>query len=111
MTWQSTGVRADSLSPGQLRSIEVNGAEIVLARVGPEIYALTNHCPHRDGELSEGSLDGARLTCPLHGAVFDLRTGAVLADPFGIEPPAGGVDPVPRVPVKLEAGAIWVELP
>lgn len=111
MAWRSTGVSVETLAPGQLRGVEVDGTEVVLARVGSEVFALADHCPHRDGQLSDGTLDGERLTCPLHGAVFDVGSGAVRADPFGIEPPEGGVDPVAHYPTKVEAGAVWVELP
>ena len=38
-------------------------------------------CPHRQGPLSEGSLDGTTVTCPLHGAQFNVWTGAVLRGP------------------------------
>ncbi len=111
MPWHPTGVNADSVLPGQPRSVEVEGTEIVLARVGAQVFALADHCPHRDGQLSDGTLDGDRLTCPLHGAVFEVMSGAVLADPFGIEPPEGGVAPVARYATKLESGTVWVELP
>src|SRR5262245_6435638 len=38
-------------------------------------------CTHRQGPLSEGSLDDTTVTCPLHGAQFNVWTGAVLRGP------------------------------
>jgi len=38
-------------------------------------------CTHRQGPLSEGSFDGTTVTCPLHGAQFNVWTGAVLRGP------------------------------
>ena len=38
-------------------------------------------CTHKQGLLSEGSLDGATVTWTLHGAQFDVTTGAVLRGP------------------------------
>lgn len=111
MPWRATRVNVDSLVEGQLRYADVEGTEVVLGRVGSEVCALADHCPHRDGQLSDGTLEGERLTCPLHGAVFDIRTGVVVADPFGIEPPEGGVEAVARYAVKVEAGTVWVEVP
>ena len=33
--------------------------------------------------MSEGTVEGAEVTCPWHGATFDIRTGAVLGPPAG----------------------------
>jgi nitrite reductase/ring-hydroxylating ferredoxin subunit len=38
-------------------------------------------CTHRHGPLSEGTIDGSTVTCPLHGAQFNVWTGAVLRGP------------------------------
>jgi nitrite reductase/ring-hydroxylating ferredoxin subunit len=38
-------------------------------------------CTHKRGPLSEGSLDSGTVTCPLHGAQFNVWTGAVLRGP------------------------------
>src|SRR4029077_11300160 len=38
-------------------------------------------CTHKQGPLSEGSLDGTTVTCPLHGTQFSVWTGAVLRGP------------------------------
>ncbi len=31
--------------------------------------------------MSEGTVEGTEVTCPWHGAKFDLRTGALLGPP------------------------------
>jgi nitrite reductase/ring-hydroxylating ferredoxin subunit len=38
-------------------------------------------CTHRAGPLSEGAVDDTTVTCPLHGAQFNIWTGAVLRGP------------------------------
>jgi uncharacterized protein YbjT (DUF2867 family)/nitrite reductase/ring-hydroxylating ferredoxin subunit len=38
-------------------------------------------CTHRAGPLSEGAIDDTTVTCPLHGAQFNIWTGAVLGGP------------------------------
>jgi nitrite reductase/ring-hydroxylating ferredoxin subunit len=43
--------------------------------------ATQARCTHRQGPLSEGALDGSTVTCPLHGAQFNVWTGAVLRGP------------------------------
>jgi uncharacterized protein YbjT (DUF2867 family)/nitrite reductase/ring-hydroxylating ferredoxin subunit len=61
-------------------------------------------CPHRQGPLSEGTLDGSTVTCPLHGAQFNVWTGAVLRGP--------AKDPLKtyRVTVDGEVGRVEVPL-
>jgi uncharacterized protein YbjT (DUF2867 family)/nitrite reductase/ring-hydroxylating ferredoxin subunit len=43
--------------------------------------ATQARCTHRQGPLSQGTLDGTTVTCPLHGAQFNVWTGAVLRGP------------------------------
>ncbi len=40
-----------------------------------EVYAINNKCPHKSGPLSEGIVHDSSVTCPLHGWIFDLKTG------------------------------------
>lgn len=111
MTWKPTGVAAATLSPGTVREVLVGPSSILLARVGPLVFAVEAVCPHQGGLLADGALAGRRLTCPVHGAVFDVGNGGVLADPFGIEPPAGGVAPLSSYPTRVENGMVQVDLP
>lgn len=64
------------LADGEMRCFEHIGCDgIVVCRVGGELFALTNNCSHAATPLSEGRLRRYGLTCPLHGASFDVRTG------------------------------------
>jgi nitrite reductase/ring-hydroxylating ferredoxin subunit len=49
--------------------------------VGGKFCATQAKCSHRQGPLSEGVLDGSTVTCPWHGAQFNVCTGAVLKGP------------------------------
>jgi 3-phenylpropionate/trans-cinnamate dioxygenase ferredoxin component len=73
--------KTDALKPGQARLVEVKGKEIALFNVDGEFYALDNACTHEQGPLAEGEVEGHEVTCPLHGAMFDIRTGEVLGPP------------------------------
>lgn len=65
------------LADGELRCFEDVGRDgIVVCRVAGQLYALTDNCSHADTPLSEGRLRGYGLTCPLHGASFDVRDGS-----------------------------------
>ncbi len=64
------------LTDGQLRCFQDVGSDgIVVCRVGGQLFALDDNCSHADTPLSEGRLRGFGLTCPLHGASFDVRDG------------------------------------
>ena len=69
------------IEPGQARLVEVNGKQIALFNVGGEFFALDNTCTHRSGPLAEGDVSGHEVTCPWHGATFDIRTGEVMGPP------------------------------
>jgi nitrite reductase (NADH) small subunit len=53
----------------------VGRCEIALFKVGADVFALDNTCPHRGGPLSEGDIIAGQVFCPLHAWGFDLRTG------------------------------------
>ena len=66
---------------GEMRGLTVNGNEILIANVKGKVYAMHSVCTHEGGPLAEGELEEYRVTCPWHGAVFDVRTGKVLEAP------------------------------
>ena len=61
-----------------MKKTEVQGREILLARVGDSYYAADNRCPHLNGDLSQGKLEGTVVTCPRHASQFDLKDGSVV---------------------------------
>ena len=95
-------LKTDEIVPGQGKLIEVGGKKIALFNVAASFYAIDDTCSHRGGPLSEGSLDGKEVTCPLHGARFDVTTGEVLGPPA----PEG----VARHNVRVEGENIEVEI-
>jgi len=69
------------LPPGSGAAFEVEGRNIAVFNVGGSLYAIDDTCPHSGGPLSQGQVDGTKVTCPWHAADFDLQTGAVLCGP------------------------------
>ena len=59
----------------------MDGKPVCLTRVGDEAFAVSNVCTHSYAELSEGDVKDFVIECWLHGAEFDLRTGAALSLP------------------------------
>lgn len=69
------------LPPGAGHRVEVAGRHVALFLVGDEVFALDDRCSHAEASLAEGDVFDHTVECPRHGAVFDLRTGAVLSLP------------------------------
>jgi nitrite reductase/ring-hydroxylating ferredoxin subunit len=93
----------DEVPAGRPKLVELDGARIVLTRVGDAVYACGEVCTHRGGPLSEGKVNGHRLICPWHGWMYDVRTGQCLFPGRGAA--------VPSYPVRTDGGEIFVELP
>jgi 3-phenylpropionate/trans-cinnamate dioxygenase ferredoxin subunit len=70
--------KMDELKKGTMKAVNVEGRQILLARVGDKYYAVGNLCPHMKGDLSQGKLEGTVVTCPVHGSKFDISNGQVV---------------------------------
>ena len=93
---------------GGLKSVTVGGKELVIANVDGKFYAMNGWCTHEQGNLSEGQLNKTVLTCPEHGAQFDVTNGRVLAGPDG-EPP--GNTPLEKVyKVEIQGNDVMVKI-
>src|SRR5215831_4226704 len=77
--------RTNEVTPGQAKMVEVEGKKIALFNVDGSLYAIDDTCTHRGGPLSEGVLEGKQVTCPWHGATYDVTTGGVLGPPAPIK--------------------------
>ena len=91
------------LPPGEAMSVEVAGVAVALFNVNGSYYAIADTCTHAGGSLSEGEMDGTVVTCPLHGATFDVRSGNVLAAPA----PTG----VSSYQLEVDGNDIKIEVP
>lgn len=65
--------------------VTLDGKEVALFNVEGRLYAIANRCPHRGGPLVHGHLETvsgrSAVRCPLHGWLFDLKTGVCLNQP------------------------------
>lgn len=55
--------------------VTANGRKIVLFKTTEGIFATNAFCPHKDGPMVAGYIEGGSVFCPLHGWEFDLKTG------------------------------------
>ena len=66
------------LTEGNMKKYQVQGIEILIARIEGKYYAAQNKCPHFGGDLSKEKLEGTIVTCPRHGSQFNLADGNVI---------------------------------
>jgi 3-phenylpropionate/trans-cinnamate dioxygenase ferredoxin component len=93
----------DELEEGCLYPIEVDGEPICLTMIDRTIYAFTDNCTHISGPLNEGELEGCIITCPWHGARFDVCTGKVVRGPARQD--------LLTYPVKIEGRSVLISVP
>ena len=93
----------DDVTPGRPKLVEAHGVRVVLSRAGDRVYACGDTCTHRGGPLSEGKLNGTRLTCPWHGWMFDVRTGQCAF-------PARGTA-IASYAVRVDGNDVFVDVP
>src|SRR5215470_2868460 len=69
------------VAPGTGKVVHAEGRSLALFNVAGTFHAIDNTCTHQGGPLGEGELTGEVVTCPWHGAQFNVRTGEVLTPP------------------------------
>jgi 3-phenylpropionate/trans-cinnamate dioxygenase ferredoxin subunit len=94
---------ADGLPSGERLFVEVGERSIVIFNVAGELYAIADVCSHDDGPVGDGRLQDFSISCPRHGAEFDVRTGMALQMPAVVD--------IPAYPVRVIRGLIQVGIP
>lgn len=77
--WMPLGDLAD-MGDGDVRGQKVADRNLVICRVGNEIFALDNHGLDSILPLDRGTLDGYILRDPWHDASYDIRTGVLTSN-------------------------------
>lgn len=84
------------------KCVEVEGRKIAVFNLGGKFYAIDDDCPHEQGPLSDGNIEGEEVECPWHGSRFNVKTGKVTMDPAG--------ENVTCYPVRVTGDSIEVEV-
>jgi len=72
---------ADVLTADGIHACHVGSKRLLLCRHAGKWYAIDPSCTHAGAPLDGGRLARGKIICPLHGAAFDLATGAALSPP------------------------------
>lgn len=73
--------KVSDIPVGKMKKFTLQGKEVLIANVAGNFYAVAARCTHKNGDLSTGVLEGNVVTCPNHGAKFDVTTGKVVSPP------------------------------
>jgi 3-phenylpropionate/trans-cinnamate dioxygenase ferredoxin component len=100
--WKKVATLADFEKDDRLFA-EAGDQEIAVFKAADgALYAVSPWCTHQRVSMMNGWIEGAEITCPLHGARFDLKTGRHLCAP--------APRPLQSFPLKVEDGAVFVQV-
>ena len=79
------------IAEGQAKGFPYRGGQVVVVRRNARLFVYENRCPHFGVNLDFQqdkffSYDEAYLQCAMHGALFEVETGACIAGPCRGQP-------------------------
>lgn len=91
----------NDIQPGGRLSV-ILGDEVpaLILRAGDDYYCIEDVCSHDGQPMTDGEFEGCELSCPRHGAKFDIKTGQPTKMP--------ATEPVRTFPVVVKEGVIYV---
>ncbi|MBI4323563.1 MAG: Rieske (2Fe-2S) protein [Candidatus Omnitrophica bacterium] len=94
-------LRLEELPHDGFKAVEVEGRSILVGRIGNQLFAWLDRCPHAGAPLRIGKRCGEELTCAWHGWTFNLLTGSAVPDPaFHLT----------SIPVKIDGSQVFVSV-
>jgi naphthalene 1,2-dioxygenase system ferredoxin subunit len=100
--WIDVAAEAD-LFEGAGIAVAPEGQDIAIFKLEDGgVHAINNLCSHGNAKLCDGFVEGHRVECPFHQALFDVRDGTVSCGP--------ATEPVKSWPVKIENGRVLLNL-
>lgn len=104
--WHRAGRLSDLGEDEPLRA-DIGGRAVGIYLVGRIVYAMDDKCPHANAYLTDGFSDGLVVTCPRHGAQFDIGSGRCVTGPGRT---AAGLATLATHEVRLDGDEIFVKL-
>ncbi len=95
--------KTSEVQDGKLMHITAGGKEIVVTKLDGNYYAMDNVCAHAGADLHEGELNNNELTCPWHGARWDIKTGNLISFPQKLKP-------LQSHKISIEKDTLYVEI-
>jgi apoptosis-inducing factor 3 len=103
MAWQKVASLND-FGDRDVIGVEVADTPIALFRLGNEVHATSGTCTHQFALLADGFVEAAdgSIECPLHQALFDIRSGKALCAP--------ATEDLKVYPVRVDGSDIFVDV-
>ena len=97
--------RVDEEIPEHGKALELGRGEhhAALFKVGGCLYATSNVCSHQFALLTEGSVEGEYVDCPMHQGRFHIPTGAAQCAPV--------TEPIETYAVRVVGHEIQIDFP
>ena len=97
-----TVANRDAVEVGSVIGVKAGDLDVALYNIDGDIYATHNICTHAHAYLSDGSLEGDIIECPLHGGRFEAKTGKGIGAPIPCD--------VKTLPTRIEGSEIQVNV-
>lgn len=91
---------AEEVIPGGKKAAKINGVWVLVCHSNDQLFAVSNVCSHQTKPLVSGRVRNCTITCPVHGAKFNLETGEALNLP--------ATRPIDTYAVRVVDG--WIEV-
>jgi 3-phenylpropionate/trans-cinnamate dioxygenase ferredoxin component len=102
-------VKASEVEDGKTIKLPIGDLGVLIVNFEGEFYAVDALCTHYGGDLSPGKLEGNILTCPVHGAKFDITNGTVVSAPTEpLDRPE--IENLITYPVKVINGEVYIKI-
>lgn len=82
------------------KDVIVDDVLVLLIKLEDKFFAIEDVCSHDGQPLTDGPIENCQITCPRHGARFDLATGEALCMP--------ATEAIATYDIKIEGDQIWL---
>lgn len=92
--------KLEEVPVGGKKAAKINDTWVLVCNVKDRLFAVSNFCSHQRKPLLNGRVRNCAITCPVHGAKFNLETGEALNLP--------ATKPIPTYELRVVDG--WIEV-
>ena len=95
--------KTEEVTEDEPQAVSIGRMDIGIYKLDGEFYAIDDICTHAYACMTDGYIDDGQIECPLHGALFDIKTGKALTAPATID--------LRSYEVKVDGDQIMVGVP